>query len=158
MCIGLQSTARWSDSIVSCSKLSEARARGGREERASGDSSSHCSRSSLSSSSGHSSHSGSSSSRLLSQAGRQPCQHRRGREPLQASLGPAGGSRSPAGAAVDHIWSATALTRVQLTLPERILGTARTSAVFASRETTVEKRRWKKSRRSSAGLKKCEAS
>ena len=75
--------------------------------------------SSSSSSSGHSSHSGNSSSRLRSQAGRQQCQHRRGREQLQASLGPVGGSRSPAGAAVDRIWSATALTRVQLTLPER---------------------------------------
>ena len=59
--------------------------------------------------------------RLLRQAGRQLCQHRRGREQLQVSLGPVGGSRSPVGAAVDHIWSATALTRVQLTLPERTL-------------------------------------
>ena len=38
--------------------------------------------------------------------------HRRGREQLQASLGATGGSRSPAGAAVDRTWSATALTRV----------------------------------------------
>ena len=40
-----------------------------------------------------------------------------------------GGSRSPVGAAVDRTWSATALTRVQLTLPEPTLGTARTERV-----------------------------
>ena len=107
---------------------------------------------------GSSSRSGSSSSRLLSQAGRQPCQHLRGREPLQASLGPAVGSRSPAGAAVDRTWSATAPTRVSLTLPARTPDTVLTCAVSVCLEMTPGRRRWRRSRRSSAAWRKCEDS
>ena len=95
------------------SRLSGTKAREVKEARASGDSSrSLCSQGSPLLRSNSSS--GSSSSKLPSQAGRQQCRHRRGREQLHASLGPVGGSRSPVGAAVDHIWSATAPTGVSL--------------------------------------------
>ena len=69
--------------------------------------------------------------------GRQPCLHRRGREQPQASLGPVGGSCSPVGAAVDHIWRATAPTRVSLTLLALTPGTVRTCAVSVCLETTL---------------------
>ena len=156
-----RSTARWSDSTLSCSRLSRARAREVKEARASGD----------------------SSSSRCSQGSQQQQQQQWSQQPQwqQQQQAPQAGWQAtvPApqrqGAAAGQSWASgrkplacwgcggphmerNCPSKGTVDATRATLGTARTCAVWLCRETTREKRRWRRSRRSSAGSRKCEAS